>query len=222
MNPLQRKQKSIEILKANRVPYMEGLPAIQDADEVEGRSGEEIAKRAIACLIAIQVVCNISEKRNVEESRKFFELLLDKYNVKEELTNSEKKVIYGNPEEQEIISMAWKYEAYWTLIWALGIVDKLEYPSQICDCNFAIHSVANYESFDDFMKNIKLRSVDEILDEADLIYRYNWACVNARINGENAPACLDSGVVFERHWGLNWLIGKGTYNDNWDRISTDT
>ena len=60
-----------------------------------------------------------------------------------------------------------------------------------------------------------MRNIEEILDEADLIYRYNWACVNARIKGENAPAGLDSEVVFERHWGLNWLIGKGTYNDNW-------
>nr|WP_278045783.1 DUF4272 domain-containing protein [Clostridium beijerinckii] len=33
---------------------------------------------------------------------------------------------------------------------------------------------------------------------------------------------LDSGVVFERHWGLNWLIGKGTDNDDWDCVSTDT
>ncbi|WP_271812700.1 DUF4272 domain-containing protein [Clostridium beijerinckii] len=36
-----------------------------------------------------------------------------------------------------------KYEAYWTLIWALGILDKLDYPSQICDCNFAINLVAD-------------------------------------------------------------------------------
>ncbi|WP_341274274.1 hypothetical protein [Clostridium beijerinckii] len=28
--------------------------------------------------------------------------------------------------------------------------------------------------------------------------------------------------MFERHWGLNWLIGKGTDNDDWDCVSTDT
>ncbi len=222
MNSLERKEKSIQILRANKVPYMEGLPAIEDVNEIEMRSAEEIAKRAISCLISIQVACDINSGENIEESREFFEGFLEKYKVKEELTDNEKEIIFGSPDRQEVINMAWKYEAYWTLIWALGIVDKLEYPSQICDCNFAIRAVADYEDFNDFMKTVKLRSIEEILDEADLIYRYNWACVNARIHGENPPAGLDPGVVFERHWGLNWLIGKGTYNDNWDSVSTDT
>lgn len=72
------------------------------------------------------------------------------------------------------------------------------------------------------MKTVNLRSIDEILDEADLIYRYHWACVDARIHRKNVPADLDSGVVFERHWGLNWLIGKGTDDGNWDCVSTNT
>jgi hypothetical protein len=222
MSLLERKQKSIEILKANKVPYMEGLPVIEGVNEIEMRSEEEIAKRAIACLISIQVACDINSGENIEEAREFFKGFLDKYKVKEELTDNEKKIIFGSPDKQEVINMAWKYEAYWTLIWALGIVDKLECPSQICDCNFAIRAVADYEDFNDFMKTVKLRSIEEILDEADLIYRYNWACVDARIHGGNPPAGLDSGVVFERHWGLNWLIGKGTYNNNWDSVSTDT
>ncbi|WP_238917468.1 DUF4272 domain-containing protein [Clostridium sp. YIM B02555] len=222
MNSEERKLKSIEILKLNQVPYMEGLPRIEDVNEIEVRSAEEIAKRAIACLIAIQVACDINNGENVEESREFFKGFLEKYGVSNELTEAEKKIIFGTPEEQDVINMAWKYEAYWTLIWALGILDELNYPSQICDCDFAINVVADCNDFDEFMKKVNLRSVDEILNEADLIFRYNWACVDARIHGKNAPAKLDSGVVFERHWGLNWLIGKGTENDDWDCVSTDT
>ncbi|WP_238916885.1 DUF4272 domain-containing protein [Clostridium sp. YIM B02555] len=33
---------------------------------------------------------------------------------------------------------------------------------------------------------------------------------------------LESGIVFERHRGLYWLIGNGTDNDDWDFVSTDT
>jgi hypothetical protein len=222
MNSEERKLKSIEILKSNQVPYMEGLPRIEDVNEIEVRSAEEIAKRAIACLIAIQVACDINNGENVEESREFFKGFLEKYGVSNELTEAEKKIIFGTPEEQDVINMAWKYEAYWTLIWALGILDELNYPSQICDCDFAINVVAECKDFDEFMNKVNLRSIDEILNEADLIFRYNWACVDARIHGKNAPAKLDSGVVFERHWGLNWLIGKGTDNDDWDCVSTDT
>ncbi|WP_459477880.1 DUF4272 domain-containing protein [Clostridium saccharoperbutylacetonicum] len=222
VNQSERKHKSIEILKSKQVPFMEGLPMIEEATEIEVRGAEEIAKRAIACLIAIQVACDIKSGENVERSREFFKGLLEKYEVKNELTEAEKTIIFGNPKEEDVINMSWKYEAYWTLIWALGIIDELGYPSQICDCSFAINTVAECEDFNEFMKKVNLRSIEEILDEADLIYRYNWACVDARIHGKNAPAQLDSGVVFERHWGLNWLIGKGTYNDDWDFVSTDT
>ncbi|CUU48467.1 hypothetical protein BCD96_002725 [Clostridium beijerinckii] len=173
-------------------------------------------------MIAIQVACDINSGENIEESREFFKGFLKRYGVTNELTESEKKIIFGTPEKQDVINMAWKYEAYWTLIWALGILDELDYPSQICDCDFAINVVADCKDFNEFMKKVNLRSIDQILNEADLIYRYNWACVDARIHGQNMPAQLDSGVVFERHWGLNWLIGKGTDNDDWDCVSTDT
>ena len=66
----------------------------------------------------------------------------------------------------------------------------------------------------------RLRPQAEILDAADLIYRYNWAATDARINGRSAPAGLDGSVIYERHYALNWLIG---YLDlPWDDISTDT
>ena len=35
-----------------------------------------------------------------------------------------------------------EYEAYWTLLWALGIVATLDYPNHTIDCDFAMHAVA--------------------------------------------------------------------------------
>jgi len=70
------------------------------------------------------------------------------------------------------------------------------------------------------LKKAKLRPQSELLDAADLIYRYHWAVVNARTKNEAGPANLDSGVVMERHYVLNWLIQNG--NQEWDNISTDT
>ena len=60
----------------------------------------------------------------------------------------------------------------------------------------------------------------EILDEADLIYRYNWVCVDSRVNDKTPPAGLNGGVAYERHRALNWLI---CYLDlAWDDVRTDT
>ena len=66
----------------------------------------------------------------------------------------------------------------------------------------------------------RLRSAKELLDEADLIYRYDWACVDARVNGGPAPSGVDCGIVVERHHALNWLIGY--QGQEWDDVSTDT
>ncbi len=70
------------------------------------------------------------------------------------------------------------------------------------------------------MAQAKLRPQAELLDAADLIYRTHWAVRQARLDGEPSPAGLDPGVVHERHYALNWLIGYA--GQAWDDMSTDT
>jgi hypothetical protein len=224
MTPQERRTKSIEILKEQGVPYFEQLPLRESEEEVTPRSAEEIARRAIACLLTIQVACDMAQGNDVENSREIVAGLLEKYGVKDELTEKE-KAFYDAEQtlsSQTVVNMAWRYEAYWSLLWALGIVEELDFPCEVCDCDFAIKAVSGCESFDDFMKAVKLRSTSEILDQLDLLYRYHWACTDARINGEEMPAGLSGSVVVERRHGLEWLIIKDTEDDEWDYISLDT
>lgn len=51
--------------------------------------------------------------------------------------------------------------------------------------------------------------------------RYDWACVDARVKGEETPVSLDGGVVMERHYAFNWLIGAGD-GAEWDEIQPTT
>lgn len=217
-----RKKRSIEILKAHNVPYIQHLPVIETANNVKIRTVEEIAQRAVTCLLAIQVACDAAgAPGNFKKSRKFFGEKLIELGLEGFLTQKEQKIFKGKCNNQDFVSMTWKYEAYWILLWALGIVEQLDYPSEACDCEFAIHAVADCNSMNDFMKKVKLRDISEILDEADLIFRYDWACVDARIHDEEAPAGLDPDVVYERHCGLNWLIDADGA-DNWDNVATNT
>lgn len=101
------------------------------------------------------------------------------------------------------------------MLWVLGYIDKLDYPSGVCDVPKAFKILDEAGSYNDFFNKSKMKNVNEILDETDLIYRYNWACVNTRLKGQEAPSNLDSGVVKERHYAFNWL-------QDWDDISTDT
>ncbi|WP_414659876.1 DUF4272 domain-containing protein [Acinetobacter courvalinii] len=218
-NPQQRKQESILKLKAKAIPYIDWLPHIESSDDVIQRSAERIAKRAIACLLIIQVACDLDQDQFDQETEDFIVDLLNKFEVIDELTVKEKNILNRNASQQEIVNMIWKYEAYWVLLWALGIIEELKYPDEIADCDFAIQVVSGCDSLQEFMQQVKLRNIEEILDEADLIYRYDWACVDARLKHQHAPANLNASIVLERHGALNWLIQADADWDNPD-VST--
>lgn len=100
------------------------------------------------------------------------------------------------------------------------MVEELDFPEDVCDCEYAIQAVSSCETFEQFYQQTIMRSKEEILDEADKIYRLHWACVDSRINGQTAPLALNESVVMERRRGLFWMIGY--QDEEWDTISMDT
>lgn len=217
----QRKTQSIEKLKEQSIPYIDWLPTIGESTEYKGQFVENIVRRAIACLLVIQVACDQDNGNYDKESQDFFEDLLTKYGVKNYLTEKEKQILNNKGSEYDIINMVWKYEAYWVLVWALGLVDELDYPDHIVNCDLAIDLVRRCDTFDDFMGQTQPKDLETILDEADLYYRYHWACVDARIKEKEAPCDLDESVVLERRSVLDWLINYEGEAD-WDYPDLNT
>ena len=117
----------------------------------------------------IQVACDLDNQKYDDETQEFVFDVLSRMQVLDELTDKEKAILNRDVSQQDVINMVWKYEAYWVLLWALGIVDALNYPESIVDCDFAIQAVTSVESFDEFMQKVQLRDMEEILDQADLI-----------------------------------------------------
>lgn len=56
---------------------------------------------------------------------------------------------------------------------------------------------------------------------ADLTYRLHWAVRAARLGRRRIPRGVDPDVVEERHYTLNWLIGRHASSD-WDDVDTPT
>ncbi|MEB2300217.1 DUF4272 domain-containing protein [Lysinibacillus xylanilyticus] len=217
----QRKNNTIAYLKERAIPYTASLPQLPPIEACQFKTQEDIARRAVALLIVIQFACDVAQGENVEDSRAFFINMLRQYDVDNYLTSSERDFLdTSEPSEQVAIHISWQYEAYWTLIWALGFVEKLDFPDEVCDCEYAIQVVSNYETFEQFYLQTAMRSQEEMLDEADKIYRYHWACVNSRIQERPAPAGINESIVMERRRGLFWMIGHR--NEEWDTISMDT
>jgi hypothetical protein len=207
-----RKQRSIERLKKEAVPVIDHLPVIQDSTEAKNRTTEEIAHRAIAVVIAAV------KGEGIEQAT--IDSLVKKYGAEKFFSPEEAKFIKDpNPTQQDRIQFAWRYECVWVLLWSLGYVDTLAKPEGICDVPKLVGIIRDRGTAQ-LVKDAKLRPFSEILDQADLIYRYHWATTNARVNKQPAPAKLEGGVVQERHYVLNWLIGY--MGQEWDDVSTDT
>jgi len=221
---IKRKECSFAILKEKDIPYIPHLRAAMMEKDAKIRSIEEIAKR----LFAIFAVCVYSEARSSDETWESAQEYIEKVNeilkggFKKILSPSEKKYLsVKKPTRQDIVKFGWRYEGCNVLLWALGFLDELVYPDTICDVPAIAKILWKQKSIDSFIKKAKLRTNKEILDAADLTLRYDWACVDARIKKHENPAGLDGGVVYERHYTFNWLIGANN-NADWDNISTDT
>lgn len=209
---LERKQRSIEILRKNNVPYIVLLPHIEHESEKEPRSVEEIANRAM-CLCLVACKASLSPEEPPEAVEETINRTLRDYELEPYLSPAEKLFIENkNPTREEKAKFSWRFEAYWVLLWALGYVEKLEFPDHVCDFRYAVR-LMRQRTRERFISEAKLRSHSEIFDEADLIYRLHWAVRSALV-------ILNPGVVYERHYALNWLIRY--VNADWDDISTDT
>lgn len=146
--------------------------------------------------------------------------MLENWNLTNALSNDERALFDGDLTGYKLSNFGWKYEAFWVLAWALGLVKKLEIPTEICDVQKAIALISSHDNFESFLKSTKMRKPSEILNEADLIYRIHWAVREAQLKNEPIPANLNSSVVMERHMALNWLIGVG--GNDWDNVEIST
>ncbi|NJS38323.1 MAG: DUF4272 domain-containing protein [Rhodobacteraceae bacterium] len=207
-----RKDRSITQLLAEGVPVLYSLPGIETTATSPRRDPEEVIQRTIA--LAIVAVKGETGDHAMGLA------LIDQFDAAGYFTPAE-QAFMDNParDQQDRIQFTWRYEGVHVMLWALGIYDELGRPDQITDVPLLAETLRDLGP-EGLRAKARLRPQDQLLDAADLIYRYDWAVVSARLKGEDAPAGLDGGVVYERHYALNWLIGY--MGQAWDDISTDT
>lgn len=204
-----RRQKNNQFLTENDISINEKLSCYEY--DVQLKSIDEVCKRAIACLITIQVACDINNGEDIKSEEykdnfDFVKSLYKKYNVEDCLNSKEKRIIDGTYSNQDAIDMDWAYETYWAICWCLSLVDDIKNGGEMCDCNRAISFVLNSTSFEDFKRKCKLRDIDEILDMKDLYYRYNWAINNKHVDPNTKIGNLEPSNIIERRRGLEWVL----------------
>ena len=164
--------------------------------------------------------------------------IIDKVELWKYVSPDEKKFL-DDPKPSEELSQenVWRLECVWVLLWALGDVEQLDWPTGMCDVKTLAEFMNGYEDDVEFVSKAKLRPVAELLNAQDLTMRIHWAVRDAALHGSGAvPEGLDwndeadflpvnlspsVGVVEERHRVLNWLVNFLSPRD-WDHVDTPT
>jgi hypothetical protein len=210
----ERRNQSEAYCKYHNVPvYSNPNSLFVDSDEnISIRTKDEVVDRVFAlCFIGIK--SEGLEQQHIEK-------LAEDWTIFSKLSPKETMYVKAEqPTEQQTVDANWRYESLHVMLWALGYIDTLAYPSEMCDVASDVKFIFQL-SEESFREKSQLRSKKEILDQADLILRLHWACVSARIKNQEAPSNLNQSVVYERHYSLNWLIND--IQADWDDVQTNT
>lgn len=207
----ERKNRSEAFLHEHSILINAHLPYVDVEETVKIRSKQEIIERAYA----LTLLAAKGEGVPTEHLEK----------VKTDLSinglSPEETRIYAATEltDQQKANATWRYESLQVLLWALGLVEMLPYPSDICDVSTLVGLVIR-QTREVFESKAVVRSTAEILDELDKTYRLHWACVQARLTRQQPGGGINSSIIYERHYALNWLTNYMT--QEWDDVSTDT
>jgi hypothetical protein len=213
-----RQARSEEELSQFGIRTPATLPVVSET-EVVLRPASEVARRALALfVVALRAESLMCPELAVSDLREKRPLAFHALTPEERVFLNDEA-----PDQQQITNFAWRYEAVWTLAWALGLVEVLCYPSETCDVDILSKTFLESDK-EALLKNAKLLPTETLLDALDLHFRLHWL-LRQRQNGKPAGGemggdDLDPGVVLERHHALNWLVQHE--GAEWDDVQTPT
>jgi hypothetical protein len=208
---LARRERSIAIVKDMALPWIDHLPVVEDESQIKPRTSDEVAARCLATAF-----CAVKGEAN---DQKLVGRLVKDYSAKAFFSPAEQRFLGDpNPSRQDRANFAWRYECVHVFLWALGYLPKLNPPDRIANVPAEV-AILRDKGPERFMKDVKLRPLSEILDQADLYYRLHWAAIELRLKGQRNEK-INEEIIMERHRALNWLIRY--MNQSWDDVTTDT
>ena len=220
---LERRERSLEQLKCQKIYTPLWLSVIDTEFEVTMASVREICGRAGALfVVALYSECLLAEGMSVKEANTFVANIRKEFQVDQYLSLREFDYLNNSaPTKEEQIHFSWQYENLLMMEWALGFVEELPEPDRICDVPFVVRVMNQFSSLTDMIEKSQLRDTKELLDYADFIFRLDWACTDARLYQLPAPNNIDPKVVMERHKSIFWITGC-SHESDWDLVDVST
>lgn len=208
---IMRRIRSGARLASEGVPTLPSLPVIEPESACHFRTRDEILNRALA-LFAVASHAAGNDAAQVAAFER-------NYEVSSHYTPTERAFLAGPRPEHARLQFTWRFEAARVLFWALGIIEELPSPGAAMRAEELAQLILPH-TLEELRTQATVRPHSEILDWADLIYRYAWASTEQQLGHLQLPDTANPDVIMEWHPALNWLIG---YRDAaWDDVPTDT
>lgn len=181
--------------------------------EDEVRKGDEIAKRALS--LAAVISCGYGDsKDSVIE-------WLKKEKLWDAVTPVEKEFLEKKTTKEQNAKFTWRIEALVPLLWSISKIDTMPGLKSECDTGPLKAAVIwPPNSTKEYLASSKTRAEDDLFEEHEKVYQAHWEIRDAQLNNKTVPKKLNQEVVYERHYGFNWVTGY--MGQDWDDITTDT
>ena len=224
---IARAGRSKVVLQKKAAPLFNGPLYVSDDHSVRLRDAAQVAQRVLVLWAVEQRAEGLDKSKAVT--------LLAHAGLLEHISPKETQFLQAiKPSADECRKFVWRLEAIWLLLWSLGCIETLEWPSDCCDIERLDARMGPLAADPDFVAHAALRPVAEILDAQDLTLRIHWAIRNEFLHQRPLPPHLDwsqpdrveinecraVGVVEQRHYALNWLTRF--CDAEWDDVDTPT
>jgi len=207
MTASERKRHTEDFLSKLGVPVFDNLPPLEEENDITLRTSQEIAER-ILILSYLNCMAFDPDLRNSITD------FLKEEGLWEKISPQEKSLFEKSElNDDDITIIAERAESIWLLMWTINKSNLLDFPGEEVNFNVIFEHLPPFmNSTEDFVTSATIRPTSEILDQADLLFRINWAFYQTQTNNLNIIE-LNQSIVFERYFAINWVINL---RSTWD------
>ncbi len=196
-------------LAARGIPVAETLPPVRSAAELLAQRPADVARRIVALGLTVWRAHQVAQGEPPAP--------LDPIDVLggRWLSAAERELFEGaGPEVAG--PLTWRAEAQRTLLWAAGL-EQLPWPDEPQPTSEVLDT-ALADGADGFVESLRLRPVEQLVDEQERTRALLWSIRQQRIEGRPGSG-VSGDVVEERMHALNWLLDRFA---DWDEVDTAT
>jgi hypothetical protein len=199
-------------LRSRGVPVNPHLPFTESLEELSVATPQQVAWRVCVLSGLVARACRAPRDLVV----RYFE----SGGLFEHASESEAEVVRAESlTPEQTAQFQWQVEGLWELAWVLCLVAR---PDHFKTCGEELVTLVpkpGGAAVGDFVERAQMHPTDELLAEADMLYRLHWAVREASLRRQRIPTGLPYNVSDERLRAINWVLLSDV---SWENTDTST